>query len=152
MSSALRAEQATIADLHAVLEAGREFWGERELPALHHHLLVHEFGETALVIRREDGLVVAYLFGLLTPRRVGYVHLVAVREGRRREGLARLLYERFEQTARAHGALALKAVTTPGNAASLAFHRALGFHAHEAPDYSGPGQPRMVLCKRLQDA
>jgi GNAT superfamily N-acetyltransferase len=150
-------ERATIADLAAVAGEPREFWGDRELPALHHPLLVHDFGETALVIRgdagREEGSggdrVIAYLFGLLTPSGVGYIHLVAVREGHRREGLARCLYARFEGVAREHGAHALKAFTQPINTRSIAFHGAQGFSATETPDYAGPGETRTVFWKAL---
>jgi ribosomal protein S18 acetylase RimI-like enzyme len=150
-------ERATIADLAAVADEPREFWGDRELPPLHHPLLVHDFGETALAIRgdggRADGAggeeVIAYLFGLLTPSGVGYIHLVAVRDGHRREGLARCLYTRFEVVAREHGAHALKAFTQPINTRSIAFHRALGFTASETADYAGPGETRTVFWRQL---
>jgi len=149
-------ERATIADLAAVAHEPREFWGDRELPALHHPLLVHDFGETALVIRdrrRAAGAggeeVIAYLFGLLTPSGVGYIHLVAVREGHRREGLARCLYARFEVLARKHEAHALKAFTQPLNTRSIAFHCALGFTATETADYAGPGETRTVFWRQL---
>jgi GNAT superfamily N-acetyltransferase len=152
----LEPQRATIADLAAVAGEPRAFWGDRELPALHHPLLVHDFGETALVIRSGGGeaggegdRVIAYLFGLLTPSAVGYVHLVAVREGRRREGFGRRLYERFDELARAHGARALKAFTQPANTRSIAFHRALGFSATETADYAGPGETRTVFWKDL---
>jgi GNAT superfamily N-acetyltransferase len=145
---------ASIEDLSAVASESREFWGDRELPALHHPLLVHDFGETALVIRADpeadgDGEVIAYLFGLLTPSSVGYIHLVAVREGHRRDGLASRLYERFETLAREHDAHALKAFTQPINTHSIAFHRALGFTATETVDYAGPGETRIVFWKQL---
>jgi GNAT superfamily N-acetyltransferase len=149
-------EPATIEDLVAVAGEAHEFWGDRDLPALHHPLLVHDFGETALVIRDgrdrtggDGGRVIAYLFGLLTPTGVGYIHLVAVREGHRREGLARRLYERFEELAREHGAGALKAFTQPVNTRSIAFHRTLGFSATETANYAGPGETRTVFWKRL---
>jgi ribosomal protein S18 acetylase RimI-like enzyme len=150
-------ERATIADLAAVAREPREFWGDRDLRALHHPLLVHDFGETALVIRGDGGRaagaggdeVIAYLFGLLTPSGVGYIHLVAVREGHRREGLARCLYARFEVLARKHEAHALKAFTQPINTRSIAFHRALGFTASETADYAGPGETRTVFWRQL---
>jgi ribosomal protein S18 acetylase RimI-like enzyme len=151
-------ERATIEDLVAVAHEPREFWGDRELPALHHPLLVHDFGETALVIRGDSeeaeggGGVIAYLFGLLTPAGVGYIHLVAVREGCRREGLARRLYERFEELASEHGAGALKAFTQPVNTRSIAFHRALGFSATETANYAGPGETRTVFRKQITPA
>jgi len=142
-------EHATIADLSAIVEELHEFWGERARAALHHPLLVHEFGDTAFVIRGEDGRVLAYLFGLVTPRGVGYIHLVAVRDGHRREGYARALYERFEAAARALGARSLKAFTQLANTTSIAFHRSLGFTATDTPDYAGPGETRVVFTREL---
>jgi len=34
-------------------------------------------------------------------------------------------------------------------AGSVAFHRRLGFEARQVPDYGGPGQPMMVMTRRL---
>lgn len=142
-------EPATIEDLVAVADEPREFWGERDLPALHHPLLIHEFGELAFVTCEDGRRVVAYLFGLLTPARVGYIHLVAVREGHRRAGLARALYERFAEVAEDLGATSLKAFTQPVNTTSIAFHRSMGFLVSEVSDYAGPGELRVVFTREL---
>jgi GNAT superfamily N-acetyltransferase len=151
MADAPPIELATIADLIAVNEERQWFWGERDTQFLHHVMLVREFGETAFVVRDSEGKVIAYLFGLVTPARVGYVHLVAVREGHRGQGLARRLYARFKEDARELGALRLKAITQPVNTRSIAFHRALGFTVSEVADYSGPGATRIVFWKELAD-
>jgi GNAT superfamily N-acetyltransferase len=119
------------------------FWGERDLRALHHPMFIHEFGEHALVVRAPSGELAAYLLGFVAGS-VGYIHLVGVRDAYRRQGLARLLYAAFEERSRA---TSFKAITTPGNAGSIAFHRALGFEATVVPDYSGPGADRVVLLK-----
>jgi GNAT superfamily N-acetyltransferase len=148
-ASVVRIEPATIDDLVAVADEPREFWGERDLPALHHPLLIHEFGDTAFVIRDEHGHVIAYLFGLLAPAHVGYIHLVAVREGHRRAGLARALYARFAEAAQDLGARSLKAFTQPVNTTSIAFHRSIGFRVSEVPDYAGPGELRVVFTREL---
>ena len=143
-------EPATKADYDEIVENLPAFWGERDLSQLHHPMFVHEFGDGALVVRDETGSVAAYLFGLIVPQRaLGYVHLVAVRDDHRRRGHARSLYFAFERLARAHGAATIKAITTPGNCASIAFHLALGMEAFEAPDYAGIGRPRIVFTARL---
>jgi GNAT superfamily N-acetyltransferase len=149
MASPEEPQPATIEDLIAIRGEQRAFWGERDLSAIHHPLLVHEFGSGALVIRAPGGLVLAYLFGLLTPERVGYIHLVAVRDGHRGEGLGRTLYAAFERIAREHGARALKAFTQPSNTGSIAFHTALAFTATETPGYVGPGETRTVFWREL---
>jgi hypothetical protein len=43
----------------------------------------------------------------------------------------------------------MKAITTVGNVASVAFHEALGFVPHEEPDYAGPGRKRLVMTLDL---
>ncbi len=141
--------RATIEDLQAIVASLGEFWGERDTTALHHALYVHEFGDTALVFHDDRGHPIAYLLGFVTPAHVGYVHVVGVREDHRRGGLARALYEEFESLARARGATALKAITRPGNHASLAFHLALGFAATEHAGYTASGEPRMVFWREL---
>src|SRR5438445_13266744 len=100
-------------DLNSVVDEHAAFWGERDIRALHHPLLIHEFGDFALVAQDRDRPIAGYLFGLLTPKRIGYIHVVAVREGQRRGGLARLLYEEFAGVADRCGATALKAFTRP---------------------------------------
>lgn len=141
-------EQAGIEDLVTVAGEPEQFWGERDLGRLHHPMLIHQFGETAMVMR-EEGRVIAYLFGLVTAEGVGYIHLVSVREGHRRRGLASVLYAEFERRAEALGAKVLKSFTQPANTRSIAFHASLGFAAAEASGYAGPGQTRIVFTKRL---
>lgn len=141
--------RATIEDLQAIVASLAEFWGERDTSALHHALFVHELGDTALVFHDDRGHPIAYLLGLVTPARVGYVHVVGVHQGHRRGGLARALYEEFETLARARGATALKAITRPGNAASESFHRALGFAASEHAGHTASGEPRTVFRREL---
>ena len=113
--------------------------------------IVHEFGDTALVIRDGNGGVAAYLFGFVAPTQVGYVHLVGARADSRRAGLGRRLYREFETLARHRGAMALKAISIPTNHDSIAFHRALNMPATEVTDYSGPGQPRIVFWRDLSE-
>jgi ribosomal protein S18 acetylase RimI-like enzyme len=138
-----------MADLEEIWRLQHRFWGDRDLRALHHPLLVHEFGETALVARGESGVVAGYLFGMLTPSGVAYAHLAAVRDDHRRAGIGRQLYARLEEIARHRRAHALKAFTRPSNAASIRFHTSLGFTASEVPDYAGRGEARVVFWREL---
>jgi GNAT superfamily N-acetyltransferase len=150
----MRIEQCTPADYNQILSHLDEFWGSDRTGALHHPMFVREFGKSAFVAR-DDDVVAGFLFGFRSPGEpVGYVNLVAVREGYRRRGLGRLLYEQFIRFALAEGCREVKAITTPGNAHSIAFHTALGMHMLGEPadvgvlvvrDYSGPGEDRVVF-------
>lgn len=140
---------ATKADFDEIVASLPLFWGDRDLSAMHHPMFLYEFGDGALVIRDDRG-VAAYLFGLVRVEiQLAYVHLVAVRNDHRGHGLGRALYERFEQYAVNPGCRAIKAITTPANPGSIAFHRALGMKALEVSGYAGPGRARVVFTADL---
>jgi ribosomal protein S18 acetylase RimI-like enzyme len=144
----MRIRRATIDDLNTVVDEHEAFWGERDTRAIHHPLLIHEFGDFALVAGERGGPIAGYLFGLLTPKRIGYIHIVAVRDSSRRAGLARDLYDEFAGIADRQGATALKAFTRPENDVSIAFHAALGFAVQEVPRYAW-GEMRVVFTRPI---
>jgi len=138
-----------VADLRAILGELDEFWGEgRDMRFLHQALYVHEFGDTS-ILAVQRGEILAYLLGFISPDRSGYIHAVAVRRSARGRGLARRLYETFAELARAHGARRLKAITSPANDGSRAFHEALGFTAARVEDYSPSNGARLVFRRVL---
>jgi len=137
--------RATPTDLAAILADLPAYWGDRDVRHLHHPMFVREFGDTAFVAGDVDG----YLFGFVAPAHVGYIHAVAVHERRRGSGLGRHLHAAFAAAARARGATRLKAITGAANRESITFHERLGFTACLIPDYSGPGQDRVVLTRDL---
>ncbi|HEU4340510.1 MAG TPA: GNAT family N-acetyltransferase [Candidatus Binatia bacterium] len=151
----------TPSDYDQIVSQIHEFWGSDRTLYLHHPIFVYEFGNSAYVIRDRDH-VVAYLFGLISQTEpTAYVHLVGVRASYRRRGLARRLYDRFVAFALSRGCAELKAVTTPGNQQSIAFHTSLGMEfagndradqqgVHVVKDYAGPGQDRVVFRKPLR--
>jgi GNAT superfamily N-acetyltransferase len=144
-------ESVTKADFDEIVERLAAFWGERDLSAMHHPMFVYEFGDSAFLIRDERGGVAAYLFGFVVPAQaLAYVHLVAVRSDQRGRGFARVLYERFQRLARERGCDRIKAITTPGNTASIAFHRALGLDSEDVPGYAGTGRARIVFSGQLK--
>ena len=146
--STARLRPATIEDLRTILAALDEFWDERDMGFLHQALYVHEFGETS-VVAEEDGQILGYLLGFLSQASEGYIHAVAVRTSARGNGLAARMYERFEELVSARGAVGLKAITSPENAGSRAFHEALGFSVTEVDGYSPSGGARLVFKRRL---
>lgn len=148
----------TTSDLDEIRSDIVDFWGSERTLHLHHAVFLHEFGDTAFVIRRQ-GRVAAYLMGFVSQTGpVGYIHIVAVRSRYRGQGLARRLYEHFAGCVRARGCTTLKADTIPENAASIAFHKALGFELQGSPntegvpvvkDYAGRGRDMVVFRKQI---
>ena len=158
MSSPAEISMCTQQDYNQILDELQEFWGARDTRHLHHPFLVHEFGNSAFVIR--NGVqVVAYLFGFLSQTEpVGYVHTVAVRASACRQGLAGDLFNHFVEFARRHGCRHVKAITTPANLGSIAFHKSLGMGLlgednidgiPVLPGYAGRGAPRVVFWKSI---
>lgn len=155
----MKIEAFTKRDFDEVLTHLLEFWPSDYIRPLHHPMLIHEFGDTAYVIRNE-GCVAGYLLGFFaTANPTAYVHLVGVREPYRRQGLARELYQHYISQARTRGCTQLKAITTPANSTSIAFHRSIGMELegdvhpdYGVPvvlDYSGPGQHRVVFRRSI---
>ncbi|SUX28697.1 GNAT family N-acetyltransferase [Chromobacterium vaccinii] len=93
---------------------------------------------------------------------IGYIHFVGVSPAARGKEIGRSLYRRFFAAARERGCSEVRAITSPGNAASIAFHRRMGFALLEGDgveegvpvelDYSGPGQHRVRFSLPLSQA
>jgi GNAT superfamily N-acetyltransferase len=154
----MEVSNCTKSDFVQIVTEIEDFWGSNRTLYLHHPMLIYEFGNSAYVIR-EDDKVIAYLFGFLSQTEpAGYVHLIGVRQSHRRRGLGKTLYSNFIKFAREHGCKTIKAITTPSNLSSIAFHKSLGMmptgksdHAGIPiiKDYSGPGADRIVLQMKL---
>ena len=134
--------RCTREDFYEILETQAEFWDGRDMRHLFHPFLLHQFGNSAFVIRDgshvEGGHVVAYLFGLLSQTEpVAYAHAVAVRPSARRHRLGQRLYAAFTDFARAHGCTHIKAITSPDNRRSIAFHRSIGMSLQGEPNADG---------------
>ena len=129
------------------------FWGERDVAHLHHPTAIEEFGDSALVIHDRHGRVGAYLFGMIfSDKRLGYVHVLVVREDERGHGHGRALYDAFCTLAAERGCREVKAITTSANTASIAFHESIGMRSREVADYAGPGLARVVFSRALPPA
>jgi len=140
-------------DFDEIVASLGEFWGARDVAHLHHPTAIEEFGDSALVIRDRNGRVAAYLFGMIvSEKRLGYVHVVAVRTDQRGQGYGRELYDAFCQLAASRGCNKIKAITSPTNSDSVAFHESIGMHASEIADYSGPGRPRIIFSREVAPA
>ncbi|MET9293372.1 GNAT family N-acetyltransferase [Streptomyces sp. NPDC003077] len=137
-------------DFDAVVAVIDDWWGRpasRDLT----RVFVNHFHETSLIAER-DGELAGFVIGFLSPSnpREAYIHFTGVAPAWRRTGLGRFLYERFFAMARANGRTVVKALTSPQNDRSIAFHRALGF-TPSAPiaDYDGPSLDRVTFRREL---
>lgn len=88
------------------------------------------------------GSLAGFLIGFHSPDRPGtaYIHFVGVHPALRQHGIARQLYERFFARAIADGRQEVRAIVSPANKPSIAFHRSMGF-APDGGDYESDGVP-----------
>ncbi len=131
-----------------LLGAHDRFW-EVDTRPLHDPVWFDQFGGFGTLARSAAGEDVGYLLGVVTADRLAHLHLLAVRDDRRRTGLGRRLVQAFDELARATGARVVQTVTRPEDTAAVAFHTALGAGAHLARDRAGPGEDRVVLTRSL---
>jgi ribosomal protein S18 acetylase RimI-like enzyme len=127
------------------------WWGGRRMAPMLPRLFFVHFESTSFVAE-EDGELAGFLCGFLsqTHPEEAYVHFVGVDPRRRGHGIGRALYERFFETVRPQGRTVVRAVTSPVNQESVAFHRELGFEVERiAENYDGRGGDRVLFAKHL---
>jgi ribosomal protein S18 acetylase RimI-like enzyme len=115
------------ADHDRIVRVVDEWWGRPIRDALPSLFLEHFF--TTSRIAERDGSLVGFVIGFCSPSvpDEAYIHFLGVAPNERGQGLARHLYQKFFQLARANGRTVVRAITSPVNTASIAFHRRLGF-------------------------
>lgn len=146
MYSIRAAEPADYARVIAVVD---EWWGGRQMAAMLPKLFFVHFRDTSFVAE-DDSELAGFLCGFRSQTfgDEAYIHFVGVSPHARKSGLGRELYERFFAAVAPRSIV--RAVTSPLNEQSLAFHRTLGFDVERIDeDYDGAGESRALLVKRL---
>ena len=126
-----------------------EWWGGRAMAAMLPKLFFVHFRDTSFVAE-DDGALAGFLCGFRSQTfpDEAYIHFVGVDPAHAGSGVGRALYERF--FAAVAPRTIVRAVTSPVNERSVAFHQALGFEVERIdPAYDGAGEPRVLLVKRL---
>ena len=146
----LTVRAARPADYDAIIAVVDDWWG-RAMSAGLPRLFLDHFFDTSL-IAEHDGELAGFLIGFMSAAQPqqAYIHYLAVAPAWRRSGLARRLYEQFFDRARRDGRTVVKAITSPQNATSIAYHRAMGFTVSDPiKDYDGPAVDRVVFVREI---
>ena len=155
----MKIEKCTIKDFNEIISNISDFWGSDRTLHLHQSFLIHEFGNTAFIIK-DKGNVIAYLFGFLSQtQNLAYVHLISVREKYQKHGLGKMLYDNFIEIAKSQNIHKIKAITKPINTKSINFHKnKIGMSLLGEPNenginviknYSGMNEDRVVFEKQI---
>lgn len=138
------------ADYGRVIEVIDRWWGGRSMAPMLPKLFFVHFRDTSFVAEDDGGALAGFLCGFRSQTfdDEAYVHFVGVDPARRGSGLGRTLYERFFDAVAPR--TVVRAVTSPVNEPSVAFHRAIGFEVERIDeDYDGRGEARVLLAKRV---
>jgi predicted GNAT superfamily acetyltransferase len=136
-------------DYGRVVSVVDEWWGGRSMAAMLPKLFFVHFRDTSF-LAEDDGDLAGFICGFRSQTFAdeAYVHFVGVDQASRTAGLGRALYERFFEAVRPRSIV--RAVTSPVNERSVAFHRAIGFEIDRVDeDYDGAGESRVLLVRRL---
>lgn len=150
MADELAIRSARPGDYEPIVAVADQWWG-RPIAHLLPRLFLDHFHRTSLIAEQGDDLA-GFLIGFLSPSLPdeAYIHFLAVAPEHRRHALARALYERFFDVARADGRGIVRAVTSPVNTTSIAFHRQMGFTVtHPAPGSTNVHDSYVRFAKRL---
>jgi ribosomal protein S18 acetylase RimI-like enzyme len=135
-------------DYEPIAAVADDWWG-RPIVGVLPRLFLDHFYRTSLVAERGDALA-GFLIGFCSPSKPqeAYIHFLAVAPTDRRKGLARRLYQEFFTLARAERRSVVSAVTSPVNAASIAFHRRMGFTVTDPLPQSNEHDRALVRFRR----
>jgi predicted GNAT superfamily acetyltransferase len=138
-------------DYDPIIAVVDDWWGRPVSAGLSRVFLDHFFATS--LIAEHDAELAGFLIGFDSPSKPhdAYIHYAGVAPAWRRTGLACRLYEQFFDRAGHDGRTIVKAITSPVNRASIAFHQAMGFTT-SAPiaDYDGPTRDRVVFVRELR--
>ncbi|MEU4227565.1 GNAT family N-acetyltransferase [Nonomuraea sp. NPDC026600] len=151
VSESLRLRPADPGDYDRIVAVVDDWWG-RPIRSILPRLFLDHFHRTSMVAE-EDGELVGFLIGFLSPSvaDAAYIHFVGIDPRLRGSGLGRLLYQRFFELARAGHRTSIRAITSPQNHGSIAFHTAMGFTVMgPVPDYDGPEVDRIIFQLHLK--
>lgn len=105
-----------------------QWWGGRPMANLLPRLFFEHFQPTSFVLEKHAELQ-GFLVGFqsqTTPTQA-YIHFIGVHPDSRGQGIGRRLYEHFFEVVRKLGCTEVRAITSPANKGSIAFHTSMGF-------------------------
>jgi GNAT superfamily N-acetyltransferase len=136
------------------------WWGGRPMAGLLQRLFFEHFQPTSFVIE-ENAEIQGFLVGFqsqTTPTQA-YIHFVGVHPSMRGQGIGRRLYEHFFEVVCQLGCTEIRAITSPVNTGSIAFHTRMDFAILPGDaqidgiavttNYDGRGNDRVLFRRNL---
>ncbi|RBP04427.1 GNAT family N-acetyltransferase [Rossellomorea aquimaris] len=138
-----------------------EWWGGRQMSDMLPKLFFVHFKDTSF-IAEHDGEIVGFLIGFLSQsdENSAYIHFVGVNPEYRKRQIGKRLYEEFFMSVQMHNRGVVRAVTSPVNKGSIAYHTKMGFEVEQGDkdvdgvsvfsNYDGLNQDRILFVKMIE--
>jgi ribosomal protein S18 acetylase RimI-like enzyme len=150
----IRIRNLATSDYPFIISVVNEWWKGRNMTDMLPRLFFIHFQGTSF-IAEFNGKIVEFIIGFIsqTFRNESYIHFVGISPDFRKQGLARILYEKFFDEIYKLGCNVVRCVTSPVNNGSIAFHLKMGFSIETASErfddipvkknHDGPGEDRI---------
>lgn len=137
-----------------------EWWGGRQMSDMLPKLFFVHFKNTSF-IAEHDGEIVGFLIGFLSQseKDAAYIHFVGVNPDYRKMQFGKQLYHKFFIEVQKHDRSVVRAVTSPVNKGSIAYHKKMGFEVEKGDkdvdgvsvftNYDGLNQDRVLFVKKM---
>ncbi|MGM0834710.1 MAG: N-acetyltransferase family protein [Bacillota bacterium] len=147
-------------DFYNISPLINEWWGGRQMSDMLPKLFFNHFNNTSFIAEK-DRQIIGFLIGFLTQsdKDGAYIHFVGVSPEHRKTQIGRHLYNEFFNVVKKNNRNVVRAVTTPVNKVSIAYHTKMGFEIEKGDkevdgvsvfsNYDGPDQDRVLFVKRL---
>jgi predicted GNAT superfamily acetyltransferase len=118
------------------------------------------FTDTSFIAEK-DGEIVGFLIGFLSQSdsELAYIHFVGVNPNYRKNQIGKRLYNEFFDVVKKNNRNIVRAVTSPVNVVSIAYHTKMGFNIETGDkevdgvsvfsDYDGEKQDRVLFVKKM---
>lgn len=157
----LRVRTAAPSDHAAIMAVMPDWWGGRDIRASLPKVFLMHFWNTSFILEN-DGKMIGFLIGFLSPAndKEAYIHFCGIHPDYRKQGLGKLLFERFYELCRENGRTVVRSCTSPVNKGSIDFHVRMGFPIEPGDgvidgtpvtlDYNRPGDHKVLFVKHLE--
>ncbi|MFC0559197.1 GNAT family N-acetyltransferase [Halalkalibacter alkalisediminis] len=137
-----------------------DWWGGRQMSEMLPKLFFVHFNHTSFIAEK-DGEVVGFLIGFLSQSDsdVAYIHFVGVNPEYRKNQIGKQLYNEFFNVVKRNNRNIVRAVTSPVNKVSIAYHTKMGFTIETGDkevdgvsvfsNYDGVNQDRVLFVKKV---
>lgn len=151
---------AKSSDYYVIAPLIDEWWGGRQMSDKLPKLFFDHFNNTCFIAEK-DGQIIGFLIGFFSQSNtnVAYIHFVGINPDFRKKHIGKQLYNVFFKMVKNNNRNVVRAVTSPVNKVSIAYHTKMDFHIEKGDkevdgvsvfaDYDGPNQDRVLFVKEL---